>query len=101
MIDRRHTIGTWHAILIAWVFLCMQLVAITHAAAHGEATHSHNGTPCLIQILTDSPNQGATIVCAVAPPTVNAAPAFPDNLVFASLSSQNAHPIRAPPDFSP
>ena len=88
------------AVVIASVFLCMQLAAVTHAASYGDATHSHDGAPCLIQILSDSPAKGPAPLWADTGFRFGTAPPLYVQSAFSSQSSEEAHPIRAPPGFS-
>ena len=90
----------WRALMIGGVFLCMQMAAVTHAAAHGDATHSHDGAPCLIQIISETPSHGVAVTDGDAGPLFLLTHGFPARRLAVPPTHGDAHPIRAPPGFS-
>jgi hypothetical protein len=95
-----HASSLIRAFIIGGVFLCMQIAAVEHAAAHGDDNHSHDGVPCLIQILSDGP----------AAPNTKAAICRVEQLITGILGTAYSCPaglrlnysyaIRAPPSLS-
>ena len=90
----------WRALMVAGVFLCMQIAAVTHAATYGDANHSHDGAPCLIQLISDSPSHGVAADNDQTGPIFHRAHTFPPRHLAVSPAHGVAHPIRAPPRFS-
>lgn len=88
------------ALLVACAFLCMQVAAVTHAATFGDADHSHNGTPCAIQLLSDGPTAPATDTTSLLS-FDSSAPVFgPARAYVASEYLDYSRAIRAPPTLS-
>ena len=54
------------AMVVAVVFLCMQVAAIAHAASYGDDHHTHDGAPCSFLLLSDAPTTPA-ICCSAFP----------------------------------
>jgi hypothetical protein len=89
-----------HALLIAAVFLCMQVAAVVHAASFGDGRHTHDGAPCSVQLLSDAPTTPAACSAAVPvrhPSAINSAEGF-DRLTSVNLDHSRA--IRGPPVLS-
>jgi hypothetical protein len=87
-------------LLIAAVFLCMQVAAISHAATYGDASHSHDGDPCLLQILSDHSPQPAHVVCEnIDLPETSDTPLAGKNSVTHPVFN-HSHASRAPPHLS-
>ena len=82
--------------LVAGLFLCMQIGAITHVAEYGNHAHDHNGEPCLTQQVSDCS------VAIIAPPNLILTPPLQISFQIPAERLRKyrldpSHPIRAPP----
>jgi hypothetical protein len=88
-------------LVVACLFLAMQIAAASHAATYGNAPHSHDGAPCLNQLVTDG---SATVPCAASAPidwrNVSMAGLSPSEDGPSTISLDHCRAIRAPPALS-
>ena len=88
------------ALLIAAVFLCMQVAAVTHAATFGNDRHTHDGAPCSIQQLSDGPATPTTSCQTPALAPVSALQKFAVYDHHSTVSLDHSRAIRGPPALS-
>lgn len=88
-------------IFFAVLLAALQILAISHGAAHGDVNHSHDGTPCVFPLSSDSSQN----VSAESEIRIIGFAVIRQGLRQQTLSpglhSGHANGIRAPPDTFP